>query len=49
MEENCGGGQGLNWAVKLRREREHLQHRITTIQQTKNNTHDSNKYKNKKT
>jgi hypothetical protein len=22
MEENCGGGQGLNWAVEPRRERE---------------------------
>jgi hypothetical protein len=22
MEENCGGGQGINWAVELRRERE---------------------------
>jgi hypothetical protein len=21
MEENCGGGQGLNWAVEPRRER----------------------------
>jgi hypothetical protein len=20
MEENCGGGQGLNWAVELRRD-----------------------------
>jgi hypothetical protein len=20
MEENCGGGQGLNWAVEARRE-----------------------------
>jgi hypothetical protein len=22
MEENCGGGQGLNWAVGPRRERD---------------------------
>jgi hypothetical protein len=22
MKENCGGGQGLNWAVEPRRERE---------------------------
>jgi hypothetical protein len=22
MEENCGGGQGLNWAVESRGERE---------------------------
>jgi hypothetical protein len=22
MEENCSGGQGLNWAVEPRRERE---------------------------
>jgi hypothetical protein len=31
MEEDCGGGQGLSWAVEPRRERENVHSLIKEI------------------
>jgi len=31
MEEDCGGGQGLSWAVEPRRERERERNKMTFL------------------
>jgi hypothetical protein len=35
MEEDCGGDQGLNWAVEIRRERSILPRTLSAVRSKK--------------